>query len=196
MRYPKMYLVDNPKGLSMKWISYDLKRLYDMKFLDREREKRPILGLGGPNRGFQYRYWVNNTGLGYALNLKHSGFRLPVKPSFSEVDIFAAIETQVGVPEADKPAKRQQMRINLGLVHQPLDPGLPDWMKHQVLERGDRLYRKWVGISRRYGQRRTIANLTNQVANLTNQIQELQAKLTYVTACYQKCRSELKTYDD
>ena len=182
-RNSKVHLVDNPLGLTPKWLSNDLKRLYEMNLLDRKREKRPMSGLGSSNRGIQYRYWASNAGLGYFEYLRKSGFQLPLRSGFSESKIFHAVEI-MPIHEADKPAMRQQLRINSRIVP-PLDSRLPDWMRLQALTDGDRLYRKRVGISRRFGQRRLIANQSKQ-------IQALQTSLAYMNPRYQKYRSELE----
>ncbi len=162
-----------------------------MKLLDRKREKRPKSEIPSSYRGFQYRYWANNTGLGYYSHLLKSGFGIPEKPaSYSEADIYA---DTASAPEFEKPALRQQKRIGLRWVEPP-DPRLSYWQKLVVLEEGDRKFRRRVGLFRRYHQGSMITNLTNQVDSLTREKKMLETSLALMTARYEKCRSELKFY--
>jgi hypothetical protein len=89
------------------------------------------------------------------------------------MDVFRETEKML-LSEPQKAAERQKMRIALGWVA-GVDPSLPSWRQQQLLEEGDRLYRKRLGVSQRYGHRRQIAVLSQQKADLEARLFQMMA---------------------
>jgi len=166
---PNLYLVDNPKGLTVKWISNDLNRLRLMSFLNRKRMKRPVLGLNtGFCRGFYYNYRISNRGFRYLQRMKQSGFRLSTSsPHIRETNIYRWAEN-LNEFDVKKAAERQRQRIQNNLAPR-LDPrfsSLGALDQQLYLAQLDRGYRRSVGFNQRYTMRRQIADLQQEVQRL------------------------------
>jgi len=84
VRWPDLFpgLIENPKLLTVKSLSNDMRRLYSMGFVKRKREKRPnaksFLKREPENRGFQYRYTISSNGLNYVEHLQKTGYKLGI----------------------------------------------------------------------------------------------------------------------
>jgi len=153
-KYPVLHLVDNPKGLTTKWVSNDLNRLRMISFLNRKREKRPVLGASIEfHRGFQYRYRISDGGLRYLARMQHAGFKLISRTQYSsETQIFLQAE-MLEATHIEKAAYRHLLRIGKGLVPfvSPAIYALEPWQRQLYLTREDYIHRRGLGFGERYG---------------------------------------------
>jgi hypothetical protein len=194
--WPMTRLVDNPKGLTTKWVSNDLKRLHLMGLLNRKREKRPVGGLIALcNRGYHYTYHISRNGATYLQKLQKQRFSLESKiyqsnkdqaiqsRQIEEMAFFLAENPQSS--EEQKAATRQAIRTMMSLSQGDgnIDYGLFQIAGDQqmpYLAGKDREQRKKLGLERRFRMYQELTNKDEEIADKDRQILLLQEKIEFL----------------
>jgi hypothetical protein len=187
-KLPVIYLVDNPKGLSTKWLSNDLNRLRLMSFLNRKREKRSVQGISSKcYRGFQYRYQISVSGKRYLAKMQREGFMLVSRAEYSpETQIYLQAD-QINASDIEKAAFRHSMRVKNGLAPSVSDAifVLEPWKRVQYLAQEDRIYRRQGSFRERYG-------IYKQIRDKEFLIQKLREKLARTEARNRRLMKQLQ----